>query len=314
MSSLSEDSINFGKYKDLTIDHVLKDRKYCAWLVQQDWFSKQYEYLYNRVKNYHPKLYFITKPKFEIGGQFTLKEFIDNYEYFHLTPLDQLKISLNDNEKKCYCYYLELINSLREKIIDCKTPNPYDIKAPTKWLDKFEKVHGLSRDIFKEFLASYELPNIPYIVQDIKNMGGIEYKGAQSFLIAKQNSLKQEEFWETVLKKFYGENIFSQYKFKNCIFDFINIRTNTLYECKLGIKDFNEEQYRKYLTVAGCFSLVYLIGNDCVIDLDQKCIFTTDTVKYVKYISCLKDPSKFDALIIDFPVIEVNDISKYFKK
>ena len=33
---------------------------------------------------------------------------------------------------------------------------------------------------------------------------------------------------------------------KNCIFDFINIATNTIFECKLNIKDFNDEQFKKY--------------------------------------------------------------------
>jgi hypothetical protein len=314
MSTLSEDSINFGKYKDLTIQHVLKDRKYCKWLLQQDWFPKQYEYLYNKVKNYEPKTYFVSKPKFPIGCACTLNEFIDRYEYFHLTPLENLKLSLTDTEKTCYAYYLKMIESLKEKILDCKMANPYDIKAPSSWLGAFEKIHGVSRDVFKEFLSSYELPNIPYIVQDIKKMGGIEYKGAQSFIIAKQNSLKQEEYWEHTLKNLYGETIFSQYKFKNCIFDFINIRTNTLYECKLGLKDFNEEQYKKYMAIVGCFSLVYLIGSDCVIDLDAKEIYTTVPELYKKYLLAVKEPSKFEVLIKDFPIIKVDSITNYFKK
>ncbi|MBZ5782277.1 hypothetical protein, partial [Klebsiella aerogenes] len=74
--------------------------------------------------------------------------------------------------------------------------NPFDIKAPSSWLKDFEKKTELNRDVFKEFLASYSLPNIPYIIEDIKKVGGIEYKGAKSFIIAKNNSLKQEEFWE----------------------------------------------------------------------------------------------------------------------
>ena len=43
MTNISEDSINFGKYKNLTIKELLKDRKYCKWLLEQDWFSQQYE-------------------------------------------------------------------------------------------------------------------------------------------------------------------------------------------------------------------------------------------------------------------------------
>jgi hypothetical protein len=314
MSTLTEDCITFGKYKDLTLPTLLRDRKYCAWLLQQEWFSKQYEYLYNRVKEYNPRSFFVTKPKFSINGECTLSEFMDGYEYFHLTPVNELKIELNDNEKKCYKYYLKMIESLKEKILDCDGMNPYDIKAPSSWLGAFEKKYELSRDIFKAFLSSYELPNIPYIVQDIKKMGGIEYKGAQSFIIAKQNSLKQEGYWENTLKNLFGESIFSQYKFKNCIFDFINIRTNTLYECKLGIKDFNEEQYKKYLAVVGCFNLVYLIAQDCVVDLERKKIFTTNRVYYETYLITVKEPTKFDILIKEFPIVELKEITRYFEK
>lgn len=100
-------------------------------------------------------------------------------------------------KKKCYIFYLSTINDLKEKIIDkmidCDS-NPYDIKAPTKWLQKFEKETSLSRDDFKEFINSYELPNITMIIEDIKKQGGIEYKGGKSFLIAKKNSENQENF------------------------------------------------------------------------------------------------------------------------
>jgi len=48
------------------------------------------------------------------------------------------------------------------------------------------------------------------------------------------------------VKEKYGEEIGTQFKYHNCIFDFINISTNTIYECKLGLKDFNEDQHDKY--------------------------------------------------------------------
>jgi len=90
------------------------------------------------------------------------------------------------------------------------------------------------------------------------------------------------------------------------------IKTNTLYECKLGIKDFNEEQYKKYLATLGNFSMVYLIGQDCIIDLKKETIFTTRPEYYQKYFSSLTTPSKFDLLVQNFCIIELSDISEYF--
>jgi hypothetical protein len=303
---LTEDTITFGKYKDLSLAKLLRDRKYCVWLLQQDWFQKQYEYLYNRVKNYSPKNFFVTENKIENN----IENFVDNYQYFNLCPPDKLEIELTQDEKTCYKFYLETIESLKAQIGE--NDNPFDIKAPTSWLKKFEKNSGLSRDIFKEFLNAYELPNITSIVEDIKKMGGISYKGAKSFLIAKNKSLKQEHFWENVLKKFYGEDIGSQYKYKNCFFDFINIPTNTLYECKLGIKDFNIDQHNKYLLTLGTFSLVYLIGTDCIIDLQKKTVFALDPDEYQIYLATLKERGKFDELISNFIFQKINCIEDYF--
>ena len=48
-----------------------------------------------------------------------------------------------------------------------------------------------------------------YVFQEnlerVKKEGGIEYKGARSFIIAKDRSLKQEGWWEEILKSKYGE-------------------------------------------------------------------------------------------------------------
>ena len=60
---LTSDSITFGKYKGFTLGHVLKDRGYCSWLLEQDWFQNGYEYLYNRIKEYKPLVYFL-----QLGG------------------------------------------------------------------------------------------------------------------------------------------------------------------------------------------------------------------------------------------------------
>ena len=56
---LSNDTITFGKYKNKTLSDVLKDREYCRWLTQQEWFANNYSYLFNRVNTYEPLTYFI---------------------------------------------------------------------------------------------------------------------------------------------------------------------------------------------------------------------------------------------------------------
>jgi len=312
-SKLREDTITFGKYKDLTLTKMLRDRKYCTWLLEQEWFCKQYEYLYNRVKNHNPRSYFVVKPHYEIKMNTSVEDFLSNYEYFHLCQNPD--IELDTNEKTCYSFYLENIEFLKRKIIENfeAGENPYNIKAPTSWLKKFEEKYVIPRDIFKEFLNAYDLPNLPYIVEDIKKMGGIEYKGAKSFIIAKEKSLEQEKFWEDLLKSNYGEDIGSQYKFRNCFFDFIRIKTNTLYECKLGMKDFNEDQHKKYLTALGYFSMVYLISRDCIVDLKEQIIYTTKPEQYESYFLTLKEPNKFEEMVKNFPIIEIYNLDEYFK-
>ena len=306
---LDINTITFGKYKYKKIETILKDRKYSKWLLEQDWFQKNYEYLYNRVKEYNPQKYFINEKK-DIKNI----NFIESYIYFNLLELEKIDLHFNENEKICYTYYLKLIDSLKFKIIERienLMENPFDIKAPTKWLQKFETDTGLKRDEFKEFINSYELPNITYIIEDIKKQGGIEYKGAKSFLIAKHNSEEQEKFWEDILKKKYGDEISTQFKYENCFFDFINITSNIIYECKIGLKDFNEEQYNKYLLALNKYKIIYLIGNDCIINIDNKIIYTTDEIKYLIYqcnIPLLTKPSKFDELIIDYKIVNINNI------
>ena len=179
---LNLETITFGKYKNGTLQQVLKDRSYCIWLLKQEWFHKNYEYLYNRVKEYKPIAYFFQKPP-------DTDQFLERYQYFNLVPVEKVKLPLTEDEKVCYIYYLRMISELKDRIEErLDTDNQYDIKAPVKWLKRFERETELKRDIFKDFLASYELKNIPYLVEQIKKEGGIEYKGAKSFLIAKKRS------------------------------------------------------------------------------------------------------------------------------
>ena len=306
MSELNTDTITFGKYKDKTLGDILKDRSYCSWLLKQDWFKQQYEYIYNRVKEYDPLIYFF-KP---INTD--KKDFIYTYQYFNLYDIDEINLNLTENEKICYLFYKKLIKELYDTIIaniNKDVENPYNIKAPVRWLKRFEKETTLDRKEFKTFLSSYSLLNIPYIVEKIKMEGGIEYKGAKSFLIAKQNSEKQENYWEKILKDKYSEDIGTQFKFKNCIFDFIHINNNIIYECKLGIKDFNGNQYKKYRTALERYNIIYIIAYDCIINMLKKCIYTNKVENYEKILSNInlrlhlsKDVSKFEKEIRDYKI------------
>lgn len=309
---LTKESITFGKYKGWTLGHVLKDRGYCEWLVDQAWFQNDYEYLYNRIKEYKPRSYFLKNSKDDS------EDFLANYQYFNLNNVTEIELPLSNVEKICYSFYLKMIDMLKEKIyerMENDEENIFDIKAPTKWLQSFEKEYGIPRKELKEFLASYDLPNIPYIIERIKKEGGIEYKGAQSFIIAKTRSEEQEKWWENILKDKYGEDIGTQFKYQKCIFDFINISTNTIFECKLGLKDFNEEQHNKYKLSLDKYRIVYLIGKDGVIDMERERIYTTNKDYYNLYLEeiiLMKEPSYLDTLIKDFTILEIEDITTLF--
>lgn len=309
---LSTESITFGKYKGTTLARVLRDRSYCKWLVEQEWFPISYEYLFNRVKEYDPRVYFLN---LDVGNQ---EDFIDSYIYFNLTPINELKIELNSVDISCYEYYLRMISEIKDKIyqrLENEEENPYDIKAPTKWLKRFEVECAIPRNDFKDFISAYELPNIPYVIERIKKEGGIEYKGAQSFKIAKARSEAQEQWWEEILKNKYGEDLCIQFKYEKCIFDFLNISTKTIFECKLGLKDFDESQHNKYKISLKEYRIIYLISRDCVIDIEKKTVYTINSDKYGIYlhqIPMMKEPSYLDELIQNFDIVEIEDLSTLF--
>ena len=301
--------ITFGKFENRYLKDMLRDRKYCCWLKDQEWFKTSYEHLYNSINRYNPQKFFFHNEIMPSGI------FEQDYKYFNLPPLDEIvDIKLDDKETKCYLFYLEMITTLKNKIEIRKLSeedNPYDIKAPVKWLQSFETETKIPRDDFKEFLYAYELPNLTTIVEDIRKEGGLEYNGGKSYTIGKKRSTDQENFWGLKLKTKFSEKVSSQYKYQNCIFDFIHIPANTIYECKLGLKDFNEEQFVKYETIMNRFNIVYLIGYDCVINMDLETIYTTDLMKYVLYqcnIPTLKSVSKFDEIIFDYDICEVDDL------
>ena len=308
--SLGQNTITFGKYEGKTIDIMLRDRSYCKWLLTEAWFKNNYVYLYNRVKEHNPLSFFINESA--IKGE--NDDFINTYRFFNLNP-PPIEI-LPEIENRCYQFYYQTIMNLKNQI-EMNSENPFDVKLPKKWLQQFETDTGINRDTLKEFLSAHDLPNLPYIIEDIKKQGGITYQGANSFKIAKERSLEQEGWWERVLKDKYGEDVSAQFKFKNCFFDFINIATNTIFECKLNLKDFNNEQYEKYNLILNRYRVIYLIGTDCVIHIGKKVIYTTDPPKYYLYVSQLqynKKMSYLDELIREFKIIRVNDITSLFGK
>lgn len=311
--SLHQDTITFGKYQGKTLSHVLRDRKYCKWLIEQEWFKEDYEYLYNRIFDYNPRVYFLNSSSHDSV------DFIDNYEYFNLIPVNELTIELSLTDQLCYKYYLRMLQEIRDKIyqrLENEEENPYDIKAPTRWLKRFEETCGIPRTEFKEFMEAYDLPNIPYIIERIKKEGGIEYKGAQSFKIAKSRSEAQEQWWEELLKERYGEDLGTQFKYGNCIFDMILIPESIIFECKLGLKDFDEAQYIKYRKALEQFRVIYLIGIDTVIVLEKGIIYTKNPCKCAKYLAQIPSktqPNQFDKLLIDFDIVEVDNFDTVFE-
>jgi len=298
--TLTDKSINFGKYKGKQLKDVLRDREYCMWLKKQDWFMVDYEYLYNKISTIDPTRIYIQSShnldKDVVDKENSPEKFMSEYVYFNLTrKLDEkiyTEFVVTDTDKICYDKYICILDDLKSRIqkrIDKEEDNVFDIKAPTNWLIKFEKDTSLSRSVFKEFISAYELPNITSLVEHIKVQGGIDYKGARSFKIAKENSEKQEKFWYDVLKQYYiSEDVSFQYKFEDCYFDFLVINKEILFECKLGINDFNDDQFAKYNIALTKYKVIYLISDNCIIDFKRKILYSTDLEKYMLYMVKMK--------------------------
>lgn len=326
--SLEQETITFGKYKNKTLKELLKDRNYCEWIKNQKEIQDKYEYIYNRICEYNPSINFFKKYE-ENTGEKCLESiieteynkqlyFIKTYKYFNLIRPDKLEIILEDNDKKSYEFYYKLIKDIKNKLKDrIKNfeENPYNIKAPTNWLNEYEKITGLNRENFKNFIKENDLDNITSIIETIKNQGGIDYKGAKSFKISKENSLKQELFWEKILKDKYGEDIGTQFQYSNCFFDFINIKQNTIFECKLGLKDFNKLQYDKYIVTLNKYKIIYLIGYDIIIDISNSKIYVKDNQIKINLIDDLNNRKKktyLDDIIKNYEIIIMeNDINCY---
>lgn len=315
--TLTENTITFGKYKNQNIVYLLRDRKYCAWLCTQDWFCNNYKFLYDKLSDYNPSIDFFNIPDCDTDNN----TFLYNYKYFNLVSVNDLAVTLTPVDKECYIYYYSMIESFKNDILERlenDEEQPYDIKVPKNWLNTFESKCGIPRSSFKEFIDAYDLINIPYIIEDIKKQAGLVYKGARSWLLAKERSLQQEKWWEDLLEAKYGNSVGTQFKYGNCIFDFIVIRLQLVFECKIGLKDFNEKQHNKYKIALSQYNIVYLVDYDCVIDMQRRVIYTSEEEKYTDYIinsiKSLKEPSYLDILIKDFTMVYVPDITEIFSK
>ena len=124
---LSIDTITFGQYKDQKIDIMLKDRKYCKWILEQDWFEKNYEYLFNKVLNYQPKKYFLNDSNEKTGI------FMDDYIYFNYDEILDLYIII---EKVTEIYIIH--NSWNDTLILNNYSNTLKRKSVESETGKFE--------------------------------------------------------------------------------------------------------------------------------------------------------------------------------
>lgn len=303
---IEENTIQFGIYKNKPITCLLKDRQYCRWLLTQDFF-KTYQYQYKIVSDYDPL-------KFFIDDSLSINECLKSYRFFKLIVPNLLSIKLSAIETKCYQYYYDIIDAIKTQAVK-NFENDEDkifdkVKTPTKYLKIFEEKYKLNKKNFLDFIVSHDLPNVTKVIEEIKLLDNILYKGNKSFIIAKQKSVEQEDKWFKILNAKYGDKISSQYKYKKCIFDFINITSNTIYECKLNIKDFKQEQFDKYNCVLKDFDIVYLFNTDCIVVMKDMKIYTTCLEKYLFYqmnIPLSKKVSNFDKNIKDFEIVEMNE-------
>lgn len=313
---LTQDSITFGKYKGTTLQRMLKDRGYCAWFLQQTDMKEKYQYIYNRVQEYDPKVYFYTPDKLRSEISLSSPEtFVGTYYAFHFLHSADLKLELTEEELKCYDFYLKTIEKIKTRVQNNPLKNFLDIKCPTGWLKELKETHDISGDFFKEFLASYELPNITTIIEEIKAFGGVKYNGRNAYKIAKENSLKQEKLWEGRLREKYGMDVNFQYQLEiepdngeKCFFDAIHINKGLLFEAKLNLKDFNKKQHDKYqamMKTKGKYTLVYLISDDCIINTGNKVIYTDNRDKYISQIVKGKT-GKFPVNLEDFTFQELD--------
>jgi hypothetical protein len=308
---LSQDIITFGKFNGKHINEMIRDRGYIKWITTQPWLPERYPYIYKYITEYKPFEHLCQSDEDK-----TVTDFVHTYKIFNLKKPEDVTIfdtHGKDTDIICYRYYLSIVEILRGKIIERlekSMENPYDIKFSECWLVNFTNETNLQKYVFSEFIKAYELLPVTTIIKNIKYQGGIQYSRDIGFKIAKERSIEQENWWKNVLIGFYHEkDINTQYKYKNCIFDFIHIQKNIIFECKLGLKDFNNSQYVKYTLILNKYKIIYLISNDCLINIEQNILVTTNVDKYQLYIEKIKKAkhcSYLDLMLFDFILIEAD--------
>jgi hypothetical protein len=149
----------------------------------------------------------------------------------------------------------------------------------------------------------------PCVVTQVKTI----LKDGYNSIISGRSEVEWRHDNQEILKEKYGEDISCQYKYEKCIFDFINISKNTLYECKISLKDYNEVQHKKYIVSLTKYNIIYLISTDCIVDMNSQIIYTTNPTEYLLYICnipLLPKMSKLDEIIQTFTITKIKDINE----
>ena len=95
-----------------------------------------------------------------------------------------------------------------------------------------------------------------------------------------------------------------QYKFKNCIFDFILFERSIIFEAKLNKNAFSREQYDKYTKALPSYNIIYLIGLDELGYIEDNVNYTMKTTK----ISSDIDEFKQQILFINKVIYELKQL------
>ena len=275
--------ISFGKYKNKTLAHVLSDRNYCKWLLQQSWFIEDNEKLYTQILLYDPSTHFISKKIMDESEFSCFDIFIEKYPYFNL-PVEPPNIELcpmTETDKIAYNCYRETIIALKQNCIALHLvdSDPFNISGRIKWINNFSEQISLDilKTFVKQFIQKYDLLSFQDIIREIKSFGGINYKGGQSYLIAARHISKIRDYWREILKQKYGSDMLCNYKYQKHKFDFVNIIKKRVYQCKLDLMQINEDRICSYnLSLNNDFEIIYLINKNYAINMTTRTILYDD--------------------------------------
>jgi len=164
--------------------------------------------------------------------------------------------------KRC----LQEIRSMKKEVLTGRDR----ISLPTSYTKPFGKKK------FRKCMLKYDLENPTLICQNIRNMLGVPTSVCDNFKKAKENSQTHENYWHEYLK-YKHSDIIPQYCYKDCRLDFISKTDKTIYECKLSIIYYNDNQHEKYKKRFPNYKIKYLFGSNCMYRvLDNKKIFYID--------------------------------------